>query len=303
MRDAPLPFTLRQLQYVVAVADLRSFRRAAERCHVGQPSLSAQIAEVEEQLKVLIFERDPRGVLVTPAGEALVARARAVLLAADELRAEAVRASDPFASTLRLGVIPTIAPYLLPRAAPALRSAHPGLTVLWSEHTTAELVRRVSRGELEGALVAREADLGGLDGADLGTDPFVFAACPAHPLAREDGPLDLTRLDGERLLLLDEGHCLRDQVRGFCDRVAPDEMAFRATSLATLAQVVAAGHGITLLPRIAVEAETRAASLATRPLADPAVVRTLALVWRPGGAVTGVLRAVARTLAPLVAAP
>src|SRR5512138_90938 len=153
MRSAPYPGTLRQLQYVLAVAEARSFRRAAEACRVSQPSLSAQVAEAERALGVRLFERDRRRVLVTAAGEALVARARRVLLEADDLVEAARRGADPLAGTLRVGVIPTVGPYLLPRAAPALRKALPALQILWEEDRTPALVRRVAAGELDGALL------------------------------------------------------------------------------------------------------------------------------------------------------
>src|SRR5215469_18409680 len=146
---APHPFSLRQLQYAVAVAELLSFRKAAEACHVSQPSLSAQLAQLEEALGVRLFERDRRHVLVTTAGKELVERARRVLREADDLAAAARRAGDPLAGTLRIGVIPTISPYLLPSATPALRSAYPRLTTVWVEDKTDALVRSLEAGTLD----------------------------------------------------------------------------------------------------------------------------------------------------------
>src|SRR6185295_13996998 len=150
-------FTLRQIQYLVAVADTLSFRRAAERCNVSQPSLSAQIAEIESALGVPLFERDRRGVLVTAAGQELVVRARRVLVEADDFVEAAHRFVDPLAGTLRIGVIPTIAPYLLPRVVPALGKAYPRLTLVWIEDKTETLVRSVAHGDLDAALLALEA--------------------------------------------------------------------------------------------------------------------------------------------------
>jgi LysR family hydrogen peroxide-inducible transcriptional activator len=293
------PFSLRQLQYVVAVADLQSFRRAAERCAVSQPSLSAQVAEVESLLGVQLFERDKRGVRLTPAGEAIVREARAVLLAADALGETARRFIDPLQSVLRLGVIPTLAAYLLPRATPALLGAHPKLMVLWAEHPTATLVERVTRGDLDGAVLALEAELGTLAWTALGEDPFLAALPPGHPLAHGERPLTLDELEGERLLLLDEGHCLRQQVLAWCGRSLPEELAFRATSLPTLVQMVAAGAGITLLPRIAVATETARSGVAVRRLAPPPS-RTIVLAWRASSPLGAAFATLARTLAMAV---
>src|ERR1051326_1860543 len=156
-------FTLRQLQYVVAVAEMMSFRRAAERCNVSQPSLSAQVADIEAALGVPLFERDRRGVLVTSAGQELVARARRVLVEADDFVEAANRFVDPLAGTLRIGVIPTIGPYLLPRVVPALRKAYSRLTIVWIEDKTETLVRSVSQGNLDAALLALEANVGDLE--------------------------------------------------------------------------------------------------------------------------------------------
>ena len=300
------PFSLRQLQYVVAVADLQSFRRAAERCAVSQPSLSAQVAEVESLLGVQLFERDKRGVRLTAAGEAVVQDARAVLQGADALGETARRFVDPLQSVLRLGVIPTIASYLLPRATPALLAAHPKLTLLWAEHRTSSLVERVTRGELDGAVVALEADLGSLETVTLADDPFFAALPPSHPLAASSDPITLDALEGERLLLLDDGHCLREQALAWCGRRLPEEMAFRATSLPTLVQMVAAGAGVTLLPAIAVATETARSRVHVRPLAPPPS-RTIVLAWRarsPFAAALATLgQTLAASLAPLIPPP
>src|SRR5881396_2795399 len=173
-------FTLRQLQYVVAVAEMMSFRRAAERCNVSQPSLSAQVAEIEAALGVPLFERDRRGVLVTVAGQEIISRARRVLLEADDFIEAAHRFVDPLAGTLRIGVIPTIGPYLLPRIVPALRKAYPRLMFVWIEDKTAVLVRAVAHGDLDAALLALEADLGDLEHDVVAVDPFVLATSPEH---------------------------------------------------------------------------------------------------------------------------
>jgi LysR family hydrogen peroxide-inducible transcriptional activator len=297
MRHAPYPVTLRQLQYLAAVAELRSFRRAAEACHVSQPSLSAQVAEAERALGVRLFERDRRRVLVTAAGEALLARARRVLLEADDLVDAARLHADPLSGTLRVGIIPTVGPYLLPRVVPALRAELPKLLVLWEEDKTDALVRRASAGELDAALLAREAHLGDLVLAPLGADPFLVAAPPDHRLSRAPGPLRREDLRGERVLLLDDGHCLRDQALEVCASAKAEELGFRATSLSTLVQMVASGAGVTLLPSIAVDTEAPRAGLRARPFAEPAPGRTLVLAWRRGAAAEAALRALADAIA------
>jgi LysR family hydrogen peroxide-inducible transcriptional activator len=297
MSFAPHPLSLRQLQYVAAIADTRSFRRAAAQCGVSQPSLSAQLAQLEGALGVRLFERDRRRVLLTAAGEDLVERARRVLVDADDLVDAARRLGDPLAGTLAIGVIPTISPYLLPAAAPAIHRAHPRLTVRWLEDKTENLARELHAGRLDAALLALEADLGGpLQREVIGRDPFVLATPRAHPLAKRSRPATLGDLRGAHLLLLDDGHCLRDQALAVCAGARTEELAFRATSLPTLAQMVSAGAGVTLLPRLAVATESRRADLAVRPLADERAFRTLALVWRPTSPSSTALRKLAATI-------
>jgi LysR family hydrogen peroxide-inducible transcriptional activator len=281
MAISPHAFTLRQLQYVVAVADRRNFRKASESCAVSPPSLSAQIAQLEELLGVQLFDRDPHRVRLTSAGEALVEQARRVLNAADALVDVTRRFVDPLAGTLRLGIIPTLGPYLLPTLAPALRVHFPQLTVHWFEDRTRALVARLGSGELEAAVVALEADLGDLERLPLGSDPFFLASPTGHALSQSTGPVGVEVLDGERLLLLEEGHCLREQALSLCERVGASEGSFRATSLPTLAQMVASGVGLTLLPGVAANFEGKRAGLHLRSL-EPEAGRTLALVWRRG---------------------
>lgn len=299
-RFAPHPFTARQLQYAVAVAEARSFRKAAALCGVSQPSLSAQLGQLESALGVRLFERDRRRVLPTQAGEAVVARARRLLVETEDLGDAARRLADPRAATLRLGVIPTISPYLLPRIVPALRKAE--LAVRWTEDKTPALVQAVDEGALEGALLALEADLGDLEREPLARDPFVLAAPRAHPLGRRAGPAETRELGGADVLLLDDGHCLRDQALAVCAHARTHELDFRATSLSTLTQMVAAGAGVTLLPRLAVTAERRHAALAIRPLADARAFRTLGLCWRRTSPLGPVLRQIAAIVRPIATA-
>jgi LysR family hydrogen peroxide-inducible transcriptional activator len=276
----PHRFSLRQLQYAAAVADLRSFRRAAEACYVSQPSLSAQIVALEDALGAPLFERSRRRVLVTSAGEELISRARRLLLEADDLGAAAQRLGDPLSGTLRLGVIPTISPYLLPEVVPVVHRRHAQLTVAWREDKTAALLESLARGALDGAILALEAELGDVEREVLGRDPFVLALPRGHPLAGKTSAVRVEELEGADMLLLEDGHCFRDQALSFCTRTGIREQELRATSLSTLAQMVASGNGITLLPQMAVAVENRASQLVVRRIAEPAPFRTIALVWR-----------------------
>ena len=296
MKLSPWPFTLRQLQYVVALADTLSFRAAAERCHVAQPSLSAQLAQLERALGARLFERDRRRVLLTAAGRGLVERARAVLRETADLVEAATRAGDPLNGRLQIGVIPTISPYLLPTAAPALRRAHPKLTVVWREEKTADLVRDLQAGTLDAALLALEADIGDVEREVIARDPFVLATPPRHPLGARAAPMAPSELRDESVLLLDDGHCFRDQALAACRRSRVRESEFRATSLSTLAQMVAGGSGVTLLPELAVPTEAGRTSLRVRRLAEPTPRRTIGLVWRRGYPLAGALREVAATI-------
>ena len=287
--------SLRQLQYAVAVADSLGFHKAAGACHVSQPTLSAQVKQLEDVLGVRLFERDRKRVLVTRAGEELVARARRVLVEVADLAAAAERLRDPFAGTLRVGVIPTIAPYLLPDVTPALVKKWPALALAFREEKTADVVRDLEEGRLEAGIVALEADLGDLAHEVIGKDPFVVAMPKRSPLAKK-ARVELADLDGETVLLLDEGHCFRTQALALCERAGARENEFRATSLATLAQMVTSGAGVTLLPSIAVAVENRRGQLEIRPFVAPAPTRTLAIVFRKSSPLAKTLRAIAAAM-------
>ncbi len=297
MNYSPHPFSLRQLQYVVAVADHLSFRKAAESCHVSQPSLSAQLAQLEDALGVRLFERDRRRVLLTPAGVQLVDRARRLLVDADQLVDAAKRATDALAGRLNIGVIPTIAPYFLPSVTPAVRAKYPSLKLLWTEDKTEVLVRSLELGSLDAAVLALEANLGGnVDSELIARDPFVLVTAADHPLGVKNKPITAADLRGEDVLLLDEGHCFREQALSFCETARAHELEFRATSLPTLVQMVAGGAGVTLLPKLALATETARSDLRVRAFSDPVPNRTLALVWRKHSPLAPALRELAATL-------
>ena len=294
MAVSPQDLSIRQLQYVVAVADELGFHRAAERVHVSQPTLSAQVAQIERVLGVTIFERDKRRVLVTEKGAQIIARARQVLLAVDELIATADRTRDKLAATLRIGVIPTLAPYLLPEIVPAIAAKYPRLKLVFREEKTEDVMRDLREGSLDAGLLAIVPGLGEFESAPIGDDPFVIALPKSHALAKKKA-VKLTDLVQDPVLLLDEGHCLRDQALDLCTRVGAEESNLRATSLATLVQMVSAGNGVTLLPKLAVDVENRRGQLAIRPVAGAAPSRKLALIWRRGSPLDEVFRAVAQT--------
>ncbi|MGE0031465.1 MAG: LysR substrate-binding domain-containing protein [Steroidobacteraceae bacterium] len=271
---------LRDLQYLVALAETRHFGRAALRCHVSQPTLSAQLRKLEEFLGVTLIERRPRRVGLTPAGEAVVERARRMLRDAEDIRALARASQDPLVGQLKLGLIPTLGPYLLPRVAPRITRALPKLQLMLYEFQTAPLVDRVVQGELDVAILALPADTKGLVTRSLFAEAFVVAM-PEHHRLGERKRLKPADLAGEKLLLLEEGHCLRDQALEVCERAGTEEQSFRATSLETLRQMVAAGLGITLLPRLAAEGPFASArGLTVRPFSPPAPSRVIGAAWR-----------------------
>ena len=290
--------SLRQLECAVAVADQRSFRGAAARLGLSQPALSAHVAQLEHDLGVQVFERDRRRVLVTPAGDAVIAQARAALSAADGVVEIARGAAEPLAGPLRIGVIPTVAPYLLPRALPPVRAKFPRLRPALREDQTARVMRQLDEGALDCAIVALPV-AGDVTAATLYREEFVLAVPRDSPLASRKRARE-TDLDGETVLLLEDGPCLRDQALSVCGgHGAVEETAFQATSLPTLVQMVASGMGVTLLPEMAaaVLAPRASSGVVTIRFAPPAPGRTIGLVWRTSSARLRELRLLAQTIA------
>ena len=291
-----IPYSLRQLQYLVAVAELGGFRKAAAACGVSQPSLSAQVAQLEDAIGVQVFERGPRGVRVTAAGALIVDRARQIFLAVRDLDDTARQQGDPFTGTLRLGVIPTVCPYLLPEVADPLRARLPNLRLIWSEEKTAPLVDQIDGGRLDGAIVALDDRMAHLEHAPLGNDPFVLAAAPGHALMKHHGPASAELLDGATVFLLDDGHCFRAQALAFCGAKGAHAADLNATGLSTLVQMVGGGTGVTLLPRLALAVENRRGQLAVRQFKSPAPMRKIVMVWRKGTAMKQPLDAIASAI-------
>jgi LysR family transcriptional regulator, hydrogen peroxide-inducible genes activator len=280
----PLP-SPQQLRYLVALAESRHFGRAALICTVTQSTLSAGILTLERQLDAPILDRSAgKHVVFTPLGLELVERGRHALAALEAVAEAADAGRAPMSGPLRLGVIPTIGPFLLPRLMPALRTAFPRLKPWLREDTTARLVDRLSASRLDLVLLALPCDCGSAETLALARDEFLAAVPPDHPLAALDA-VPTTALAAERLLLLEEGHCLREQALAVCGLLAGErgeaQDSFAATSLHTLVQMVAAGLGVTLLPRLAVAAGImEGTGLALRPLLGAGAWRTLGLAWR-----------------------
>lgn len=300
---------LRDLEYLVSLAEHRHFGRAAGACFVSQPTLSTQLKKLENQLGVTLIERGSRNVLLTQAGDQVVARARVILAEAKEIRGIARHARDPRAGTLRLGAFPTLAPYLFPHVLPSLQQEYPDLELLLIEEKTAELRAQLTDGRLDAAILAMPVEADGMDVEPLFREEFVLALPVGHPLAQvpagRDGPsgepLPAAVLVGEPLLLLDEGHCLRDQALAVCREVGGDEReGFRATSLETLRMMVAAGVGVTLLPQLAVRRPVPASDrIVLRRFAAPPPYRDIALVWRRTSTYGELLRELAGVLRQL----
>ncbi len=273
---------MRHLRHLVALAETRHFGKAAEKCLVTQSSLSASIAELERILGAPVAERTRRTVRLTPLGLQLAARAREILLMAEDMVDMARRQAGSLPSPLRMGVIPTIGPWLLPRTVTTLHERHRDLKLLLREERTVPLLERLRAGDLDCVVIALPwPDLKGLSAEVLFHDPFLLAMPEDHPLP--DGEeCSLDALDDDTpLLLLEEGHCLREHALAACRLKGRRKgAAFEATSLFTLAQMTAAGAGVTLLPRLAVQGGiTAGLRLAIRPLHD-APGRDIALVWR-----------------------
>jgi LysR family hydrogen peroxide-inducible transcriptional activator len=291
---------LRDLRYLIALADLRHFGRAAEACHVSQPTLSTQIRKLEEELGVQLIERAPRQVMLTPVGADIVERARRVVAEVEQMRESARRTADPEAGSIRLGLFPTLAPYLLPHVVSNIRARFPRLELLLIEEKTAVILQRLREGRLDAAVLALPLHEDWLDSELLFEEPFILAMPQDHPLARHR-ELKLDELSDQHLLLLEDGHCLRDQALAVCQLAgAGEKEGFRATSLETLRQMVAAGVGMTLLPILAVKPPVPPSeSIRLVPFKRPTPNRQLALVWRRSSAMSGFLHKLATILRDL----
>lgn len=275
--------TIRQLQFLIALAEHGNFSRAAEASHVTQPTLSAAIKELEAILGAVLVERGARGANLTPAGDAALERARRVLTETEDLVTAVQAAGEPLCGPFRLGVIPTIAPFLLPRVLPAVRQDYPNLELFLREDLTGRLYEALRERRLDAALVALPYDAPGISSRAIASDEFLFACSAQHPLSGREhlGPSDLA---DEHLLLLEDGHCLRDHALSACSAGAA-RSDFAATSLHTLVQMVKSGMGATLLPRMAVDAGlVDRLGLVVKPFEPPVAGREIGMAWRTGSA-------------------
>jgi len=288
---------LRALKYLVKLAELQHFSRAAEACFVSQPTLSTQIRKLEDELGVQLVERAPRNIQLTPVGREIAARARHVLRDIEQIKSTARRSIDPEKGTLRLGIFPTLAPYLLPHVVPGIRERFPDLKLQLAEEKTADILRLLEDGDLDAGLLALPLDDDSLAMEILFEEPFVMAMPGSHPLA-ERTSIELDDLVDAELLLLEDGHCLRDQALEVCALAgARERVDFHATSMETLRQMVAANVGVTLMPVLAVQPPIAVtANIELRPFREPAPSRTIALVWRRSSPLGPLMKSLAECL-------
>jgi len=293
---------LRDLRYFVALADTRHFGRAAESCFVSQPTLSTQLKKLEEELGVALIERAPRNILLTPAGEQILKHARQALVQVSQMHEISKHIRDPETASVRLGIFPTLAPYLLPHVVPKLRKRFPHLELLLIEEKTETLIVQLRNGLIDAAILAEPVNDEHFDAMHLFTEPFVLALPEKHPLTRQR-TLGMGELEQQHLLLLEDGHCLRDQALDVCALSgAGEKEGFRATSLETLRQMVAAGVGITLLPMLAVQPPVpESPHIRLMPFRDPAPTRRISLYWRKSSVRTDFLTDIGREVSELPA--
>jgi LysR family hydrogen peroxide-inducible transcriptional activator len=269
--------TLKQLRYLTSLAEHRHFGKAAEACAVTQPALSMQIRELEKDLGIDLFERRPGEVILTETGAEVTRRAERVLSAARDLTEFARHSGRLLTGRLRLGVIPTLAPYVLPKILPALQQRFPDLRVELRETQTRTLTDELIRGTLDVLLLALPLDEHEIESVALFDDPFLLAMPAGETTQRTR--IDAREIDQQRLILLEEGHCLRDQALAFCGTARGDAAGLGATSLSTVIQMVANGYGITLVPKIAV-GELRDERVKVLRFRDPQPARSIGLAWR-----------------------
>ena len=274
--------TLRELRYLIALADRAHFGRAAEDCHISQPTLSTQIRKLEEYLGVALIERNAKSVSLTPIGEEVVRSARQIVTQADALLAATRVPRGPLEGRLSIGIIPTLGPYFLPSFIPLTKSRFPRLQLAVHEDLTQHLLERLRNYQIDAALLALPLENHDLEFVPLFDEPFWFACAPQHPLAQAEWVAEAD-LSEETLLLLADGHCLRGQALAACGRQAEPDDDFRAVSLETICQLVAAGLGCTLLPALAARRPMwPKPPLSIRPMRSNNDSRRIGLVWRRG---------------------
>lgn len=284
---------IRDLHYLVTLADLKHFSKAAEACFVSQPALSMQIKKLEQELGVQLLERHPKAIVMTEIGLLLSERARGILTQVTEFKEMARNAQDPFSGELKLGIFPTLAPYLLPHIIPALNKTYPHLAIYLVEEKSTVLLEQLKQGKLHALLLALPQTDASLTCTPLFDESFLLAIPRQHPFAHYKR-IDQTALQHQELLLLEEGHCFRDQALALCQQFSAfDNKKFRATSLETLRHMVMSGVGITLLPKLACHKNPHLRYL---PFQQPQPVRTIGFVWRNSSSQTQLLTHIANFL-------
>lgn len=289
---------LRDLKYLIALSEHRHFGKAAKACFVSQPALSMQIKKLEDTLGVQLLERTQKSMLLTDIGNTIVQHAQTILVHADEIREMAKQARDPESGEIRMGLFPTLAPYLLPHIFPKICQPFPNLEIYLVESKTQELLEKLRHGKLDATLLALPLAETDLTSAPLFEEEFHLAVSPTHPLAKKNS-IQLSDLENQPLLLLEEGHCLRDQALSFCQKANTRETKrFYATSLETLRHMVAANLGITLMPILASRPNDNVTYVPFEPSQKPS--RTIGLVWRTASARSSLFKKLADQIRDLV---
>ena len=292
---------IRDLKYLVAVAEHQHFGRAAEACFVSQPTLSTQLKKLEQTLGVTLIERTNRRVMLSPEGEQIVAQAQRILVEVNSLTAMSEQLRDPLGGEVRMGMIPTIAPYLLPKILAPLTAEFPNLNIQLTEGQTGQITRMLKHGDLDAVLLALPLQEENIKEFELYTEPFLFAVATDHPKARRKS-VSTDDLQDEEVLLLEDGHCLRDQALAVCQsHRGIESTSYAATSLETLRQLVAANRGITLMPEFAVPAKLdHDAGVRYLPFIGDVPSRTLGLCWRSSSTRSSLLADLAQSLRHLL---
>lgn len=273
---------LRDLEYLVALQELKHFRKAAEKCFVSQPTLSGQIRKLEDELDVILIERTSRKVLFTPAGEQIAEQARTVLLESKSIKEIAKSYASPTAGAIHIGLIPTVAPYLLPLIVPSMNQEFPDLDMYLHENQTHELLKQLDEGDLDCLLLANLPGMEKYGHIDLYDEPLELIVPKAHRWCGRDS-VDLPELSGERILMLEDGHCLRDQAMDYCFTAgAEEDQSFKATSLETLRHMIAADAGVTLLPYLAIPRSRFTEGVEYIKFSAPEPIRRIVLLYRKG---------------------
>jgi len=274
----------RDLEYLVALEELKHFRKAADKCFVSQPTLSGQIRKLEDELNIQLMERSSRKVIFTPAGNDIVAKAKTILLEAKSLKEIAKSHNEPMQGTLHIGLIPTVAPYLLPIIIPVIKNAFPDLQLYLHENQTTILLKQLEEGELDCLILAILPGMEQFNRLDLYDEPLELALSDKHAWSKLRN-IDLQDLSGEHVLMLEDGHCLREQAMGFCFAAgAIEDNSFKATSLETLRHMISADNGLTLLPQLAIPLNRDQAGVKYIPFKAPAPIRTISLLSRKNSA-------------------